>query len=370
MLGEKVRPARRAQVGAIFVLFFVLGVVTAGLGASLPGLRRTYDLGEQGGGWLVSAYSLGALTAILTCGIGRFPQRSALRVLPAVFALGALGMGVAGSWVWFCAATVVAGTGYGGLVLYLNSLVARGFGERSFLMLSLVNAVFGVGAILGPLAVSFAGVHLFLAAGLLTLTSVGIGTLPAAPSATTGPGRLHGARPQIILAFLGLGFLYAGLETGTGAWAATHLDWTGHSASDAARLSALFWVGLATGRFVISPLVGARAPRDLVRVALLAAAVSLLIATQPDTAPFAYAACGLALAPVFPATIQWIAQNVEDNHTANAMLLTATLAGSVVLPALVGALTRPATPATIPLTIACLAVLAIGTAHLLSRATR
>jgi hypothetical protein len=292
-------------------------------------------------------------------------------VLPAVFALGAVGMGIAGSWVVFSAATVVAGIGYGGLVLYLNSLVARGFGERSFLMLSLVNAVFGVGAILGPLAVSFAEVRLFLAAGLLTLTSVGIGGLTSAQPATSGgPGRLHGTRPQIILAFLGLGFLYAGLETGTGAWAATHLDWTGHSASDAARLSSLFWVGLTAGRFVISPLVSGRAPRDLVRVSLLAATVSLGTASQPDAAPFAYAACGLSLAPIFPATLQWIAQNVEDNQTANSMFFTAVMAGGVVLPALIGALSRPASPATVPLTIAGLAVLAIGTAHLLTRATR
>jgi FHS family glucose/mannose:H+ symporter-like MFS transporter len=265
---------------------------------------------------------------------------------------------------------VVAGIGYGGLVLYLNSLVARDFGERSFLMLSLVNAVFGVGAILGPLAVSFADVRLFLAAGLLTLTSVGVGGLVSAQPTTSGPGRLRGARPQIILAFLGLGFLYAGLETGTGAWAATHLDWTGHSASDAARLSSLFWVGLTTGRFVISPLVSGRAPRDLVRVSLLVATVALVIASQPGAAPFAYAACGLALAPIFPATLQWIAQNVEDNQTANSMFFTAVMAGSVVLPALIGALSRPASPATIPLTIAGLAVLAIATAQLLTRVTR
>jgi fucose permease len=286
-----------------------------------------------------------------------------------------MGMGIAGSWPIFCLTTIVAGAGYGGLVLYLNSIVARRFDEHSFLMLNLINAMFGAGAILGPLAVGFANEHtktIFLVAGILSIPCLAAGALGDRLSQPHEPQPAKNRRTQlrVTLALLGLGFLYSGVETGAGAWEATQLSWSGHTASDAARLACLFWVGLCVGRFLASPILASRAPTALMTIALLAAGTSLLFATQPHAAPYAYAICGLFLAPVLPAALEWISQNIADNQRANALLFTVSMAGSAALPALIGALARPASPELIPLTIALIAVLAAGTSRSLTRIGR
>ncbi|XKK38719.1 hypothetical protein HFP72_30345 [Nocardiopsis sp. ARC36] len=42
----------RSEWAAIFLLFLLLGLVTAALGAALPSLRHTYGLSDQGeDGW-------------------------------------------------------------------------------------------------------------------------------------------------------------------------------------------------------------------------------------------------------------------------------------------------------------------------------
>jgi FHS family glucose/mannose:H+ symporter-like MFS transporter len=355
-------------------MFFVLGLSTAALGAALPSLRHIYDLPDQDGGWLVSAYNLGALAAILICGLGsrRLSQRIALRTLLALFTCGAIAMGVVGTWPVFCIATVLAGAGYGGLILYLNSIVARRSSDDSFPILSRINAVFGVGAILGPLAVSAADTHaraVFLVAGVLAPLGIGVDKLEQPSKSRVPPSRAttFPAHRRVVVAFFALGFLYAGLETGIGASEATHLDRIGHTAATAARIASLFWVGLCIGRFLIPTLARTQAPRRIVRLSLIAATGSLLAAAHPPIAPIAYAACGFFLAPVLPAVLKWIAQTMKNNQSANALLFTASMTGSVVLPALVDALTRRSPARSIPLSIACISVTATAMTFLIPR---
>ncbi|WP_106396288.1 MFS transporter [Actinocorallia populi] len=364
----------RSGLASVFLLFFVLGLSTAALGAALPSLREVYGLADQEGGWLVSAYNLGALATILICGLGsrRFGQRIALRTLLALFACGSIAMGVAGTWAVFCVATVLTGAGYGGLVLYLNSIVARRSKEHGFVVLSLINAVFGVGAILGPLTVSATGSHaraVFLVAGVLAPLGLSIGNLPQPPGprVPSPKGTAFSTHRSLMLAFLALGFLYAGLETGIGAWEATHLDRIGHSAATAARLASLFWAGLCLGRFLIPFLARGQAPHRIIRLSLIAATGSLLAAAHPAAAPIAYAMCGFFLAPVLPAILNWIAQTVDDNQSANALLFTATMTGSVVLPTLIDTVARRSPAEAIPLSIACMAIAATATAFLIPR---
>src|SRR5205807_9187429 len=54
-------------------------------------------------------------------------------------------------WPWVLAGAALIGVGYGILVVAVNALVASGFGERNAAPLILVNAAFGLGAVLGPL---------------------------------------------------------------------------------------------------------------------------------------------------------------------------------------------------------------------------
>ncbi|XKK38720.1 hypothetical protein HFP72_30350 [Nocardiopsis sp. ARC36] len=276
---------------------------------------------------------------------------------------------MAQAWFLFYAATVVAGAGYGGLVLYLNSIVAQRTDEKSFLMLNLINAVFGIGAIIGPLAVSAAGGYVnvvFLAAGVLAPLAIKVVNLThASPTeARKTPNPFKPLNP-IVLAFVFLGLFYAGMETGVGAWEATHLSRVGYSASAAALLSSLFWVGLCVGRFVIPLVTRTRSPYGITGFSLVAATASLLVAASPDLAPVAYAACGFFLAPVLPAILKWIAETVEDNQTANSLMFTSSMVGSVLLPGFIVAADDLPEPSAIPFSMALIGVLAMATALLI-----
>ncbi|MGH6657338.1 MAG: MFS transporter [Actinocrinis sp.] len=363
--------------------FFALGVGTASIGAALPDLRRVFDLGSTGGNTLVSAYSLGALIAIVTCGALRTRLRAttAMAVLLAVYVVGASAMGLAPTWTGFYAATPITGLGYGGLVLYLNSIVARRFAHRSFLMLMLVNAVYGLGAIVGPLIVGIDHARpqtvfvISAAIAILSAPMCGMGREPSRADIPTRPtiaATTTSARARVplrvrihsIVPFLVFGFFYAGMETGTGAWESTHLTWTGHSTSEAAKFAALFWAGLCVGRFVLPFVIRDRSPRIIIRVALSAALFTFAAAAAPAVTPYAYTLSGFCLAPVLPAVLQWVAQRVEDNQAANSMVLTASMAGSVALPSAIGQLATPDTPAAIPLFLVVFALAGLITTFL------
>src|SRR4051812_34458368 len=96
-------PFPQLQQSTIFLLCFVLGLTTAALGAALPSLRLHFELSKDTGGGLVSLYNLGALVAILLCGLvnRKFSQTIAMRALLAAFVTGAMIMGFAGSWTVF-----------------------------------------------------------------------------------------------------------------------------------------------------------------------------------------------------------------------------------------------------------------------------
>ncbi len=392
---EQTGPAvPRRQVMAVFIAFFALGVGTASVGAALPDLRHVFSLGSTGGSTLVSAYSFGALIAIVTCGSlrARLRPTAALAFLLVAYVIGAAAMGLAPTWHTFYAAAPLTGLGYGGLALYLNSIVARRFTRRSFLMLMLVNAMYGLGAIVGPLIVGLDHARpqtVFLVAaafGLLSAPMCGLGAEPGVPGVAGVPGvpgvpgeaalstgraqplaqvpaRIR-IRPRTVLPFLVFGFFYAGMETGTGAWEATHLSWIGHSTSASAQIAALFWTGLCAGRFVLPFVIRDRTPRIIIRVALFAAAFTFAAASAPALTPYAYTLSGFCLAPVFPAILQWIAQRVEDNQVANSMVLTASMAGSVALPSAIGRLATPDAPAAIVLFLVGFALIALVTTFL------
>ncbi|MFJ9554238.1 hypothetical protein ACIRPH_10495 [Nocardiopsis sp. NPDC101807] len=81
-------------------------------------------------------------------------------------------------------------------------------------------------------------------------------------------------------------------------------------------------------------------------------------------APAAYAVCGFFLAPVLPAILKWIAETVEDNQTANSLMFTSSMVGSVLLPGLVVAANDLPAPGAIPFSMALIGVPAMATALL------
>ncbi|MEU5695796.1 MFS transporter [Actinosynnema sp. NPDC020468] len=355
---------------AAFVLFFALGAATAGIGAALPDLRDRFAEGGDSGGLLVSCYSAGALVAIVVCGLRkrRITARAELAVSIALFAVGSALAGLAPSWPVLVGAVALAGCGYGGAVLHVNTAFARGFGDRAVLMLNLVNATFGAGAVAAPFVLGFFPTGaVFAAIGVLALIGAPAWACAEADDGPT-PARLRGPDLRVLTPFLVLALCYAGLETGIGAWMATHLTWIGFDPSAAARWVSLYWLGVTAGRFVV-PLF-ARRPAPIVAWCLLTATVATATATVPDLAPFSYAVAGFALAAVFPTVIAWLSGLVSAARQANGLVLVAELTGGVVHPLVIGLLASQARPAAVPLAITATglaSLLVVGWAHRVAR---
>ncbi|MEU7060691.1 MFS transporter [Streptomyces sp. NPDC046197] len=365
----------KAAVVSAFCVFFVLGALTASLGASLPYLKQEFGPGHQVGR-IVSFYNFGALTATALIGLlgRRARPRPTITVLLAVFAAATAGMAVSPGWAWYLFAATVAGLGYGGLVLTLNTAFARGFGDNSVVMVNRLNAVFGIGAILGPLATGRTDIRLLsLAACLLALPCVLVRRMgavlehPGLPRADDAPSRLR--RPSAVMVlFLVTGLLYAGLETSIGAWQSTQLQRSGWSLQAATMAASGFWAGMAVGRLVVPQLTKRLAARTSVPLYLVTALGALLLAAVPHLAIAAYPLAGLCLAPVLPTVIAWTSGVADVPQRATSVLTLCCMVGNTSVPAVVETLTDTRPSAAIPLTLAGFCALCLLFAVLARRA--
>ncbi|RKT18423.1 fucose permease [Streptomyces sp. 1114.5] len=374
--------ARSAAVSA-FGVFLVLGVLTASLGASLPFLRERFGAAHEVGR-VVSAYNLGALAA--TVGIGllgrRLNVRAAPPVLLGVFAAGAAGMAVSPGWAGYLGCAAVTGIGYGGLALTLNTAFARGFAGNSVVMVNRLNAVFGIGAMLGPLAAGAVG-HtdirlLALAAAVCALPCFLVGragAVLAVPEAEPSPedAGQGGQRVRVgleLLPFLLVGLVYAGMETSIGTWQSTQLVRDGWTTQAATTAASGFWAGMAIGRLVVPQLTRRLPGRTTLPGYLAAALAALLLAAVPHLAVVAYPLAGLAMAPVLPTLIAWVSGVAEVPQQATSVLTLCCMLGNAVVPAVVGALGGSGGAVVIPLVLAGACLLCLGLAGWLRVARR
>jgi fucose permease len=149
--------------------------------------------------------------------------------------------------------------------------------------------------------------------------------------------RVAGRSTTLLGVFMVAFALYVGIEAGTGGWMPSHLESNGLQSLAAATLTSGFWLALAAGR-LFAALIPARVPERLTVIACVAvAAIALFSALNPAVAPFAYIVTGLALAPIFPTGIVWLAKLRPGDARATSWLFPASMAGGVIVPATIGA---------------------------------
>lgn len=331
----------RAALGAIAVTFLLMGALAAGYGPMLEHLTRRFGIGLPVAGEVFSAHFAGALTGVVASMrlLERVSGRLAVAAALAVTGLGCAGAAAAPSWATFLGAVFAVGIGWGALDIGLNQLVAHSEGRRRSALLNALNGAFGVGAVAGPLLVSVAGGrHLsLLYAGGAALAVI---LIPAAarvsgrltsPSAGEIASRPVGRAGLISLFVVGF-VLYVGIETGTGGWMASHLESVGLGSVAAATLTSGFWLALALGR-LLAALVPARVPAPAIVLAGSAvAAVALLAAVYGPAAPVAYIVSGLAIAPIFPTGVVWLARLSPGDARATSWLFPAAMVGGALVP--------------------------------------
>jgi FHS family glucose/mannose:H+ symporter-like MFS transporter len=355
---------RTSTVG-VLVLAAAVGLLLSLYGPAIPELRAAYGVGGGGSALALSAHFAGAMTGIGWWGLERrLPARTWLRAAAALLVAGAAGIAFAPAWPVVLAAAFGLGVGFGVVVVEINMLFAGAFGERATAMLNLLGASFGAGAVVGPLAVAASGGYRlpFCAGALLAVVAVALtrdlpGTAPPPP----GPGEPRPAA-GLVGGFVALCVLYVGTESGVGGWEATSLLAGGAGEVAAANWTAGYWAALTCGRLLAIPLALRVPPPVLAGGSLAVAAAGLGLAHVPALAPAAYTLTGLALGPVFPTALAWLALTAPGARGSTAWVFAAAQLGGVVLPVVIGRLVDASSPAVIPTTVlvvalACLVVI-------------
>jgi fucose permease len=329
---------------------------------------------------LVASVPTGGLAGVLlsTAVARRYDTRVLLGAACGALALGQLGTALSPSWGLLLASGVVTGVGYGAVTSFVNGMIAAVYGARSTVLLNLTNGVFGIGAVLGPLCVAvlpdgsgrlvYAGYAVLAALVPVLFSFLAAGT-PNSPGHAVVPGgaRAHPGR----LALFALVFAcYVAVEVATGGWITTHLRAVSFDADAAVFATSLFFAGIATGRLVAAP-VGLRVgPGPMLFACATFASAALLLAWVAPLGGFAYFLTGMAMGPIFPTGLAWVALDQPAARFAIPTLLVAGNIGGLLLPPVVGVLVGAVGAQAAPLPLAATAGIcaaAVGTLLLHAR---
>jgi len=348
-----------------------MGLVVSSYGPLLALLTHRFGVSLPVAGAIISVHFAGGVVGVLVAmrTLARRPARDSVMAGLAVGGAGCVGAAFAPAWALFLGSIAVIGLGYGILLISLNQLVAYSASTRSTALLNGLNGAYSGGAVIGPiLAASFAAAHLPLmfvlaaaGAALLIIPAAGVrGGVPVTQGTPARPGLLVGL---FVVAYV----FYVGIEVGAGGWMPSHLQSTGLSATAAATFTSGFFLALVSGR-LLSTLIPASVPEWAVVLAGSAVAtVALFAAGVPAIAPAAYLVTGLALAPIFPTGIAWLARLRPGDSRATSWLFPAGAVGGVIGPGVIGIVIGVSGVRWAPAVLAGVAVLMTGTFFLARR---
>lgn len=353
-------PARLVVV--VCVAFFAAGMVAAVLGPAIPDFARRTGAGTVAVGGALTALFAGALTGQLGAGLllRLIGQRRILAAGMLVALIGASGLASAASLSTLLAAAGCLGLGFGTITVAGNVLAAEASGGAG--PLNLVNAMFGVGAIVSPALVSLSIVALgdgipaiwtvpaVLAAGLALL----LFRAPRAPrkvaptefrTFATG-GAVRVLRAPLLYTICGFAFAYVSFEASISGWMPTILSRAADvSISMGAMVVSVFWFLMTAARFIAAGASGRYGPGTILRVCLggAIAGASLLLACAATGSQLlglaAVALLGVSLGPVLPTMLSTLrAVFGRDAGVATGIMLGFGSVGGALVPLGVGAL--------------------------------
>jgi fucose permease len=296
-----------------FLAFVAVGLPDGMLGVVWPSLRA--DLGRplDGLGELILAWSAGYLVSSVLSGslLARLGFGPMLTASALAMGVGVGGYALATGWLALLGASVVAGAGGGGIDAGTNAWLAlrRGAGA-----LNVLHGCYGLGAALGPAAISlgvaFGSWRWAYAAvgavfGLLAVGMVSRGPVWGERPVPSGSGSSgHALRVPGVWAGVGAFFLYVGVEVGAAQWAYSLLvEERGGSAASGAATVSLFWGVFTASRFLFGVVARGRSLQRLMLTSLVVAAIgasAFALWRSGLGSAVGLALLGFGLAPIFP----------------------------------------------------------------------
>ena len=305
----------RPSVATLHFAFVLTGLGTAMLGPLLPLLARQWHLLDAQSGLLLLAQFCGSFLGGATM---NWRLRRGLLLGMAAATAGLVVFALAPGLAVACPALFVTGFGLGHSITAINILAGQRFTASRASALALLNFFWSLGAMLAPLVAGWLTPHLslpllllgfaglFAACGLLLLFEMrgGFG------DARVNDGQLGTTMPglprAVLLFFMGMLFLYGGLETCLSGWLTTYaLRYGDRRLLVSEYTTMLLWMSLTCGRAISAALLRRVRERLLWRWAL-GATVLLTVALALARSAVGIAAVtiglGLSLSPWFPVT--------------------------------------------------------------------
>ncbi len=356
-----------ANASATFLLF---GATSSLFGPLLVSFSHHFHLSLPTAGTVLSIFFIGALLGVPVgyVGVRRFRGSTVLTTMMLLTGLGALGAAISRSWLEFLAGVFVIGLTFGAVDFSLNTLLVRTARQHRGHRLSLANAGYGVGAVLGPVMIIVVRPNNFpvlfaLVALVAVVVSVSYRGIVAPAIHVEHQRRslfVKGRRRSVLMTFIVAYILYVATETSTSGWIAPQLHQVGYSQSLASAVTAGFWGALAVGRVIGGPLATRWSEKVLV-LGGLAAAVALSAAAYFNAvAPLTYPLLGLAIASVYPMGLIWYTVLCPGDNDGLATLILCMMAGGIIGPALESLAVSLLSIHAVPVVIAVLAALDLG----------
>lgn len=231
---------------AAMASFIVLGAYQAVLGPALPVYQQLFTLDTATAGWLISTLGIGSFLGI--AGMYFVGHHVTPRLALGAMALGSALLAFAPGWITTLGGGILFGMGYGSVATLFNARIMAAFGARGPAMVSLINALYSVGAIAAPLLFVALGSDpkvLFTVIAAIAVAII-LASGPAGRARAAGVANTSGfkAHPPILV----FGALAIGFEVCLTGLAPSALILSGIAPAKAAELLSMFFVAFLLGR--------------------------------------------------------------------------------------------------------------------------
>lgn len=369
-----------------FAAYVVLGLVTASLGPTLPGLAENTGASLGTAGLLFTARALGFTLGSLYGGRA-YDRFHGHQVMVGVLLLIAITLTLVplASLFWLLSAIMLGlGFGEGSLDVGGNTLLVWLKGERVGPYMNAMHFFFGVGAFLSPIIIaqvlgmsdSIAWAYWALAV-LVVPVAIWLTRVPSPGSpARSGEQKRVGSSSLLVFLVAAFFFLYVGAEASFGGWIFTYasqMNFEGQAIPEttAAYLTSAFWGALTLGRLASIPLTARLRPSRLLildLVGCLASVATLLL--WPGSSLILWVGAtglGLFMASIFPTTFSLAERRMPISGRVTGLFFVGVGAGGMSLPWLVGRLFEAIGPHTLPIVLAGDLIVGLGVLAILTR---
>lgn len=326
------------------IAFILMGAGQSLMGPSLPEFRTLFNLSVATASMAVTAQWVGALTGVIALFL--FGKRDWTRLAFACLIVGAGLMAFQINWILTLAGSLIFGAGYGASLALVNSRLMQSFEKAGPSLVSLVNALFGGGAIAAPLVFVVLARNPSLCFGILAAGLVFPFLLSFFFPATKTESTALEASPKTKISFptLFIGASGTAIEACLIGLGPVILLGGGYSDNAAAGALSLFFVFFLSGRVALS-LIGQRLPVAPMLVAGFTGGALLLVIAGFNIAPtITYPLAGFFIGSIFPNFFVFGSYRMGKDARTGSIIVMAALAGGVAGPLIVGQLVTAMPP--------------------------